>query len=193
MRLKWQINRVNLLQQTLAQSFTYFKYKIFIMLENLQNLVREYAGDAIINNPSIPNEKNEEVVADASSSIVSGLKTAVANGNTDSLLSLFKNGSEAATTSPVARNIQDGFVHNLMQKFGFDQGKASGIASSLIPIVLQKLVHKTNDPGDNSFNLPGIIGSLTGGGGIGNIMNSLGGANTEEGGGIMGKIGGMFK
>jgi uncharacterized protein YidB (DUF937 family) len=163
------------------------------MLENLQNLIRQHASDAIINNPAIPNEKNEEVVADASSSIVSGLKTAVANGNTDSLISLFNNGSEAASTSPVARNIQDGFVHNLMQKFGLDQGKASGIASSLIPIVLQKLVHKTNDPNDNSFDLGGIIGSLTGGGGIGNIVNSLGSGNNEEGGGIMGKIGGMFK
>lgn len=71
------------------------------MLENLQNLVRQHAGDAIINNPAIPDERNEEAVADASSSIVSGLKTAVANGNTDSLLGLFNNGANAAATSPV--------------------------------------------------------------------------------------------
>jgi hypothetical protein len=161
------------------------------MLENLQNLVREYAGDAIINNPAIPNERNEEAVADVSSSIVSGLKTAVANGNTDEVQSLFKNGAAAAATSRVAQNIQAGFAQNLMQKFGLDPGKAGGIAGSLIPMVLQKFVHKTNDPNDKSFDLSSVLGSITGGGGIGNIMNSLGG--DKDGGGIMGKIGGMFK
>ena len=162
------------------------------MLENLQNLVRQYAGDAIINNPAIPNERNEEAVADASSSIVSGLKTAVANGNTNEVQSLFKNGPEAAATSPVAQNIKDGFAHNLMQKFGLDSGKAGGIAASLIPIVLQKFVHKTNDPNDKSFDLGSVLGGLTGGGGLGNIMNNIGGGD-KEGGGLMGKIGGMFK
>jgi hypothetical protein len=145
------------------------------MLENLQNLVRESASESIINNPAIPNDRNEEVIADASSSIVSGLKTAVASGNTEELLSLFKNGPAAASTSPVAQNIQGGFAKNLMQKFGLDSGKAGGIAAALIPIVLQKLVHKTNDPNDNSFDLSSVLGSLTGGGGIGSIINGLGG------------------
>ncbi|HSU49443.1 MAG TPA: hypothetical protein VLJ41_02590 [Segetibacter sp.] len=162
------------------------------MLESLQNLVREHAGDAIINNPAIPNDKNEEVVADASSSIVAGLKTAAANGNTEDLMNLFKNGAAAAATSPVAQNIQGGFAQNLMQKFGLDAGKAGGIAASLIPMVLQKFVHKTNDPNDNTFNLSSVLGSLAGSGGVGNIINSLSGGD-NDGGGIMGKIGGMFK
>jgi hypothetical protein len=162
------------------------------MLENLQNLVRQSADEAIINNPAIPNERNEEAVADASSSIISGLKTAVANGNTSDIQSLFTNGPQAAATSAVAQNIQSGFAQNLMQKFGLDAGKAGGIAASLIPIVLQKFVHKTNDPNDKSFDLTSVLGSLTGGGGLGNIMDNLGGGG-KEGGGLMGKIGGMFK
>lgn len=162
------------------------------MLENLQNLIREHAGDAIINNPAIPNDRNEEVVADASSSIVSGLKTAATNGNTDELMSLFNNGPAAAATSPVAQNIQGGFAKNLMQKFGLDAGKAESIAASLIPGVLQKFIHKTNDPNDKSFDLTNILGNLTGSGGIGNIIGGLGSGNNEEG-GILGKIGGLFK
>ena len=47
------------------------------MLDNLRDLVRQSAGDAIINNPAIPNEKNEEVISDASGSILSGLKNCV--------------------------------------------------------------------------------------------------------------------
>ncbi|HEX8277200.1 MAG TPA: hypothetical protein VF540_00840, partial [Segetibacter sp.] len=109
--------------------------------------------------------------------IFTGLKSAIANGNTDAVTSLFNSGSQGALSSPVTRNIQDGFVNNLMQKFGLDHGKASGIATSLIPIVLQKLVHKTNDPNDKSFDLGGILGNLTGG---------------SSGGGMLGKITGMF-
>lgn len=160
------------------------------MFENLQNLVRQYAGDAIINNPAIPNERNEEVVADASSSIVSGLKSAAASGNTDSLANFFNGGSQAALSSPVTQNIQSGFIQNLTNKFGLDHGKASQIAAGLIPIVLQKFVHKTNDPNDNSFDLKSVIGSLAGGGGMGDILNKFGGNDND--GGAMGKIKGMF-
>lgn len=136
------------------------------MLENLTELVKQYAGDAIINNPAIPNEKNDEAVADASSSIMDGLKNAVAGGNVGALTDLFNGGGAAAATSGVSQNIQSGFVQNLMNKFGLDQSKAGSIAASLIPVVMQKLVHKTNDSNDSSFDLSGIIGSLTGGGGV---------------------------
>lgn len=166
------------------------------MLENLQNLVREHAGDAIINNPAIPNERNEEAVADASSSIVSGLKTAVANGKIEDVQSLFRNGADAAPASPVAQNIQAGFAHNLMEKFGIDSGKAGSIAASLIPIVLKKFVNKTNDPNDNSFDLSSILAVLTGGGGLGNFVDGLGGeinSGQKDNGGFLGKISDMFK
>jgi hypothetical protein len=83
-------------------------------------------------------------------------------------------------------------VQNLVQKFGLDQGKASQIASSLIPIVLQKLVHKTNDPNDKSFDLQDIIGNLTGGAGVGDLLKNFGGGNEKGGSGMMDKIKGMF-
>lgn len=160
------------------------------MLENLQNLVRQHAGDAIINNPAIPNERNEEAVADASSSIISGLKSAAASGNTDILANLFNGGSQNTLTSPVTQNIQSGFIQNLINKFGLDHGKASQIATGLIPTVLQKFVHKTNDPNDNSFELKSVIGSLTGGQGTSDILSKFGGNDNE--GGAMGKIKGML-
>ena len=51
-----------------------------------------------------------------------------------------------------------------MGKLGLGQGAASGVAASLIPTVLQQLVHQTNDPNNSNFNIQGIIGSLVGGG-----------------------------
>ncbi len=57
-------------------------------------------------------------------------------------------------------------------------------------MVLQKFVHKTNDANDNSFDLQSIIGHLTGGVGLQDVAG--GGANKNDGGGIMGQIKGMF-
>ncbi len=163
------------------------------MLEQLMNLVRQHAGDAIINNPAIPNERNEEAVSDASTSIIAGLKGAVANGNVDGVLDLFKGGAQSAGNSPLAQNIKTGYAQDLVHKFGLDHGKASQIAGSLIPIILQKFVHKTNDPNDNSFDLKSIIGHLTGGAGLQDITGKIaGGEDDNDGGGIMGKIKGMF-
>ena len=163
------------------------------MLENLKNLVKQYAGDAIINNPAIPNERNDEAVADASHSIVGGLKDAVSKGDISDVMDLFKGGEQSAPQSAIAQNIKGGFVQNLTHKFGLDQGKASQIASTLIPIVLQKFVHKTNDPNDKSFDLQDILGKLGGGAGVGkDILGKLGGSNNEEGGGLIGKVKGLF-
>jgi hypothetical protein len=161
------------------------------MLDNLKDLVKQHSGDAIINNPAIPNERNDEAVDDASNSIVSGLKNAVSQGKLSDVMDMFKGGEQSATQSAVAQNIQGGFVENLMRKFGLDQGKAAGIAGSIIPMVLKKFVNKTNDPNDKSFDLQDIIGSLTGGGsGIGG-KDILGGGKENEG-GLFGKIKGLM-
>ncbi|HEX8333720.1 MAG TPA: DUF937 domain-containing protein [Segetibacter sp.] len=160
------------------------------MLENLRDLVKQNSGEAIINNPAIPNEKNDEAVDLASNSIVSGLKNEVSQGNLSDLMSMFNGGEQAATQSAVAQNIQGGFVESLVRKFGLDQGKASGIAGMLIPLVLKKFVNKTNDPNDKSFDLQDIIGSLTAGGASIGGKDILG-SGTENDGGIIGKVKGL--
>ena len=100
-----------------------------------------------------------------------------------------------------------GLAQVCRNKFGLEQGAASGIASSLIPTVLQSLVHKTNDPNDSSFNIQNLIGSLVGGGGqqqpaggggldIQNILSQFtGGGNTAGtggGGGILDTLKGLM-
>ena len=47
------------------------------MLENLTNLVKEQAGDSIINNPAIPNEQNDNAIQAASGSITEVLQEKV--------------------------------------------------------------------------------------------------------------------
>ena len=97
------------------------------MFENLLDLVKQHAGGAIINNPAIPNEHNDEAVSMASNSIIDGLKGAVSGGNMNDLLHMFSNSSNAAA-SPVSQGIQGNLVQSLMSRFGIDNPAATGIA-----------------------------------------------------------------
>ena len=165
------------------------------MLDNLFNLVKQNAGEAIINNPAIPNEQNEAAVQVASTSIFDGLKNAISGGNVNDLMNLFS-GNANTSNNPVSQNIQGGFIQNLMNQFGLNQNAANGIASNLIPNVLQNLVSKTNDPNDNSFNLQDILSKIGGGNlNIQSLINQFTGNNQNQNssGGIVDTIKGLFK
>jgi hypothetical protein len=159
------------------------------MLDNLIDLIKQHAGNAIVNNPDIPNSQNDAAVQEAGNSIVSSLKNMISQGNGQEVLNLLQNKGGDIATNPAVQNISGGFIQTLMNKFGLHQNAAGGVANNLIPNVLQSLVHKTNDPNDKSFDLQGIIGSLTGGQGVQGILGEL-----EQGGGagIMDKIKGLF-
>lgn len=132
------------------------------MLEQLLQLVKENAGEAIINNPAIPNEKNDAAMETAAGSILDNLKGIAGGGNLDSIMNLFQGGGDVAS-NPVMSNITSGVAGDLMKKFGLDKGAAAGIVQQLLPTVMNQLVHKTNDPNDKSIDIQGILGALTGG------------------------------
>ncbi len=153
------------------------------MLEQLFNLVKEQAGSAIIQNPDIPNEQNDEAVADVTNNIAGGLQQALAGGQFKDVLKLLGGQGGDLQNNPLASQLSGNAIQSLMNKFNLNQGQAGGIVSSLLPMVLQKLISKTNDPKDNSFDLQGIFSSLTGGktGGI-DLQGILG--RVTQGGGL---------
>ena len=163
------------------------------MLDQLKSLVKEYAGDAIITNPAVPNERNDEAVGLASNSIMDGLKNVISAVGEGELTNMFNNGEQQVANSAVTHNIKENFVESLVSKLGLDHGKAGQIASSLIPVVMAKFVHKTNDPNDKSFDLQEILRGLTGGK-IGDVLGKLTGDNDSknEGGGVLDKVKGLF-
>lgn len=148
------------------------------MLENLIKLVTDNAGDAIINNPAIPNDQNQAAIETTASSIMDSLKGQIGSGGLDSIMNLFQGGGASGSGSMV-ENITSGVAGNLMKKFGIDNAAANGIVQSLVPVVMNKLVHKTNDPEDSSFNLT-------------DILSTLGGNSASGGGGILNTIKGLF-
>lgn len=155
------------------------------MFDQLMNLVKQYSGDAVINNPAVPNEQNDAVMSTASGSIMDTLKGMMSGGGAASVLNLFsQNSNEDVTNHPVTQNVSSNLVTTLMNKFGFDSDKASGIANSVIPMVMSKLVSKTNNSSDNSFDLQGIFNSLsdnkTGGMDISSLLSKFGGSSLDK-------------
>lgn len=165
------------------------------MLEQLLAMVREIGQEQVVNNSLVPNEQNEGVMAAASESILSGMQQAVANGRGEELLSMF-NSSNAAEimANPLAQEMQDSFVANAQQKLGLSSNVVKGLAVTLLPIIISKLVKRTNSTAeaDTGFSLDGLLGGLTGGGGqaggidIGSLIGQFTGGGNQNAGGIGG-------
>lgn len=138
------------------------------MLDNLTDLVKGLAGDAVVNNPDIPNEHNDAVVAEATHTVAGGLQNMVAGGGLQSILSLFGGGGQQSSggglmNNPMVNMMIGHFASKLMSKFGLGSSQASSVSNNLIPNVISGLINKTNDPNNSSFTLDKLLHSLTGG------------------------------
>lgn len=170
------------------------------MLENLLKMVKEIGEEQVVNNNLIPNDQNEAVMATASETILSSFQQAIANGRGDELLSMFRSNSSAEIMSnPLAQDIQSGFMDNASQKLGLNSNVIKGLAVTMIPILISKLVKRTNSsaPENSGFSLEGLLGDLVGGGrqqqgglDIGSLIGQFTGGGQQGGGG---NIGGMLQ
>lgn len=176
--------------------------KIF-MLKELYNLVKDTATESVINNPDVPNEHNDEVVAEATNTVATGLRNVVAGGGVQSLLSLLGNNTgnnkSSLLNNPIVSMMIGHLASKLMSKFNLGSSQATNVSGSLIPNVLNSLINKTNDPNDSGFSLEKLLGSITGntgesgsgeqnaGGGLGDLLKQFGGSGNGQGngGGLM--------
>ncbi len=166
------------------------------MLKELFDLVRGNATETVISNPDIPNEYNDEVVAEATNTVASGFRNIVAGGGIQSLLSLFGSGSnkKSLLSNPIVSMMMGHFASKLMNKFNLNNNQANNLSGNLIPSVLGNLISRTNDPNDQSFSLEKLLGSITGkkelavqgsGGGLQDILRQFNGNGQGNGGGLM--------
>jgi hypothetical protein len=168
-----------------------------IMLDNLNNLVREEAEDTIVRNPAIPNEQNENAIQAASGSIEEVLKEKASGGNLNEISELFKGGD--FLNHPIVARIKDVFAGKL-GNMGMDNTAASGAAAGIIPALIEKFVRRTNDPNDQGFDLQTMMKSFLGPDGkfgmddITGMFNKESGERKGEGdGGLGDSAGGFFK
>lgn len=140
------------------------------MIEQLLQIIQQQGQDAVVNNPAVPNEHNDQVMSAAGNSIFDGLQQAMAGGGLTQITSLFSGGEGASSLSslasnPMVQNIISSFAGKLTGQFNVNAANAQQIGTDLIPQVLSKLSGQVNDPANQSIDINSVIGSLTGGGG----------------------------
>ena len=132
------------------------------MFEHLTQLVQQFSNETVVKNNAIPNEQNEAVINEASSSIVSGLQNIASGGGVDQLAGLFQGNNAIDSSNPIVQKLTEQLTGNLGEKFGINSETASGVAGNLIPQILESLVNKAKDPNDNSFQISDIIAIISG-------------------------------
>lgn len=176
------------------------------MLDMLMNLVQQHSGQAVINNPAIPNEQNDTVMQTVASSILSGLGQQAQGGGLGNLLGMVVNGGNNVQQNPVTSGVQQHVEQSLMEKLGISPQVAMSVASAVVPMVLGKLMNKAADPNDSSVDGNSILGAATGNQGVdwmgmagsamadGKLdMNDLLRVVGQQGGGGLGSmLGGLF-
>jgi len=166
------------------------------MLKELFDLVKGEATETVINNPDVPNQYNNDVVAEATNTVASGLRNLVAGGGTQSVLSLFggNTNKKSLLSNPIVSMMMGHFASKLMNKFNLGANQANNLSGNLIPNVLGTLINKSNDPNDSAFSLEKLLASITGGrsnevtsqsGGIGGLLKQLNGGGQSNGGGFL--------
>lgn len=141
------------------------------MLDKIAQLVREQAQDAIVKNPQVPDDKNEEAINTTASSLMEQLTGGKSGLNLQSISGLFQ-GSDDVEGNQATSKITSGVADNLMKKLGIDNAAATSIANKVIPMVLSRMKSKANDPNDNDFDLSDMLGKF-GKGDAGSIMGKL--------------------
>lgn len=142
------------------------------MLDKIFDLVKKFGQDTVVNNPEVPNQYNDDVMADATKTIGSGFQNVMAGGGFQNILDLFKGGANKSgggvgglLKNPIVTMMVGYFISKLVGKYKMNPAAASNVSNSLIPNVLQGLISRTasTDPADDAFDFNDLIGSLTGG------------------------------
>ncbi len=131
------------------------------MLAELFKLVSGESQQQIIENPGIPNDHNEAAIQTTTDSIFETLKSQVSSGNGAEVLNLL-GGKTGVRGNPMVGDLTENVTNGLIQNLGIENPVAKQVAVSLVPIVLEKLVNRTNDPQDKGFELDSIFNSLKG-------------------------------
>jgi hypothetical protein len=166
------------------------------MLKELFDLVKGEATETVINNPDVPNQYNNDVVAEATNTVASGLRNVVAGGGVQNILSMFGSNPnrKSLLSNPIVSMMMGHFASKLMNKFRMGPSQANNLSGNLIPSVLGNLINKTNDPNDSAFSLEKLLASITGGrsnevtsqsGGLGGLLNQFNGESQSNGGGLL--------
>ena len=131
-----------------------------MLFENLLDLVKFNAGESVINNPAIPNDKNDAVCFEITNSLIRQLQLLTAEKGINASADLLY-GKLNVLHNPFIENITKNVTVDLIRAFGFDKEVAQSVTVRLIPNLLSKLSVRIQDPHDHHFDMQQISTLLT--------------------------------
>ena len=129
------------------------------MFDEILKMVKDHLGNNQEVSSAIPADRQDAVHHEVATQMTNALKNqASAQGGAGGLLSMLQD--SLTSGSPVVHAIEGGLVGGLLGKFGLSPVAAGAITAAL-PGLLQKFVHKANDPNDTSITKESIDQSLS--------------------------------
>ncbi|TXF87564.1 DUF937 domain-containing protein [Neolewinella aurantiaca] len=191
------------------------------MLDSIMDAVKGQVVSAISEKTGLDMGQAEQTLPIAKESITEGIMGAVSGGNVDGILGMLSSAVGGSDTSDSAagggllqnmvyKGIAGNFISNVTSKLGLSEGVAGTLSSVALPMIMNKIGGATQAAGDTDgidagsmmdalgLDAGSLLGNLTAGaeGGaadlLGQAANMLG-KGEDKAGGLLGKIGGMFK
>lgn len=131
-----------------------------MLFENLLDLVKFNAGESVINNPAIPNDKNDAVCFEITNSLIRQLQLLTAEKGISASADLLY-GKLNVLHNPFIDNITKNITADLIRVFGFDKDVAQSVTVRLVPNLISKLSARIQDPHDHHFDIQQISTLLT--------------------------------
>src|ERR1700712_3403408 len=130
------------------------------MFEKLFLLVKNNAGNAVIENPEIPEKYRDAIINEASSSIIEVLKGQMESGRLKDLVKYFQ--FPDIYKNPLITSVVNKFANKLNRFYGIDPVSALRISNSMIPPVMLELIKQTKSEQNKEFALSSFLSKING-------------------------------
>jgi hypothetical protein len=145
------------------------------MIDQLINMAKQQLSGTLKQQHQLNDSQVNETFNVAEHSMMDGIKNLAATGNLSQITNIF-NGKDT-NTSFLTNDVTKNFIGQLAAKIGVSPEKASSIAATVIPFLINKFSSKETGTVENEGGLMDMIGL-----GSGNPLSE-----------ISGKLGGLFR
>jgi hypothetical protein len=133
------------------------------MIDQILKLVRDNSTEEIINNPSVPNEKNETAISLVSEQITDGIKNIF--NNPSQITNLMGGGSFSTIVSQLINSTSK----KLSSELGLGENLTQSISEKILPKIMSRFTSKLADPADNDITFSGLIKQFSGSSNLGDL------------------------
>ncbi len=129
------------------------------MIERVKSIVREFSGEAIVQNPAIPNDKNEKAINTTATSIIEHIQYEARTGNIHALMDILNKNDDPAL-NPSVNRVSTGVAGDLAKALGLDKDTATHVVNQIIPPIIEQLRNKSQDLDEKEFTMSNFLSSI---------------------------------